>query len=113
MKKFTVEYELGEWKALFEVDVAKAAPLCRAQLEQHYSSSCAPDEDSDEAAVEAYLKACAPSLIRLSVDYSITELRNHSNLPEHILPMDGSFGISLMECDEWVFERACFDVITD
>lgn len=111
MKKLTLQYECGDWNAVVEVDVVKAAPLCRAVVQKHYPEFCGLIDETDESAVDTYLKAIGPWLVRQSMDTNLKLMRFQRCTPDHLLVMDGSTGISLIQCEKWEFNATAFDVI--
>lgn len=114
MKKFTLEYVGEGWSAMFDVDVAKAAPLCRAVLEEYFDPNFhEPEDETDLAAVRAYLEAIAPELIEMSIHDRLLSLKDPKNMPEFMLAMDGSTGITITHCDEFEFDRSAFDLTVE
>ena len=112
MKKFTLEYTDTGWRAEFEVDVAKAAQPCRDRLEAYFPPAYEPEDATDLAAVEAYLLAAGPDLIELSIHNTLEALQLPAELPEYMVPMDGSTGIRLVKCEEFEFDFADFALVS-
>lgn len=110
MKQFILAHDSSGWQAEFDIDVAKAAPHCRASL-KFFANVIEPEDDSDQAAVEAFLEFWSPCLAQWALELhgSESHIIEHSTKTEGMVPLNGELGIKLIYCD--VFEIAREDFV--
>lgn len=99
------------WEAVIEIkDDEKTTENMKEQLLFFMGGQTAIDDEGGDI-IKAYLKHMAPILIKESIAWKkegvIRQITD--SVYEGLLPIDGSFGITLLSIDNWEFNDDDFD----
>ena len=93
------------WEAVLEIkDDEKTKNHMKDQL-LFFSGGQELIDNEDGDITQAYLKQTTPSLIKESMEWKKGGVINQiaDNMYEGFLPIDGSFGVTLISIDNWEF----------
>ena len=107
MKKLILTYEMW-WEAEFEVDYDKAFEPCKESL-AFFGIHPTAEENNPKDVIEAFLKFWGRTIIKASQD-SFRSVVDELAATEGLIPMDGSKGIKLIDCERFDFEQDDFTV---
>tara|TARA_R110002072_G_scaffold299355_1_gene474683 strand:+ start:379 stop:744 length:366 start_codon:yes stop_codon:yes gene_type:complete len=108
MKKVKVTFDW--WEMLVEINPCDKtlAGMKEQLLFWTGGEGCIDAEDGDIES--AFLKMLAAEILPLSQEYNLRGINNYFNEAEGWLPVDGTFGVKVIDLSAWEFMRHEMDV---